>query len=148
MEKSSSLFITGFKKFFSFLTQEKNNNLPKWTESQIKKTQTIKKIVCGSRPHFLVWKKPNKLEFYQKDKEKRKYQLPKNERIKDIDSSNETSLILTESGKVWSLANGNHFKEVPLLDADQSTFEKIRYVTFFEEKKLFVDSLSMGAYSG
>ncbi|KAJ3425992.1 btk-binding protein-related [Anaeramoeba flamelloides] len=145
MSKSSSVYLTGPKKDFKFITkEEKNNNLPKWSESKIKKTQTIKKLVCGSRFHFLVWKKPNKLEFYEKDNKKREHQLPKNERIKDIASSHQTYLILTESGKVWSLAKSNFYKEVPLLDADQSTFEKIRYVTFFEEKKLFVNSLKMG----
>ncbi|KAJ3425855.1 hypothetical protein M0812_28301 [Anaeramoeba flamelloides] len=107
MTNSSSLYLTGLRGNFSFLTQEKNNNLPKWTKSSIKKTQTIKKLVY-------------------------------------IISSGLTSLILTESGKVWSLANRNRFKEVPLLDADQSTFEKIRPVTFFEEKKLFVNSIAMG----
>ncbi|KAJ6247575.1 btk-binding protein-related [Anaeramoeba flamelloides] len=148
MSNSSSLYITGPRRSFSFIvTQKKKNNLPKWTESSIKKTQTIKKIACGRRFHFLVWKKPNKLEFYQEDKEKRKYQLPKNETIKDIVSSCETYQILTESGKVWSLADDNRFKEVPLLDGDQSTFEKIRPVTFFEEKKLFVNSLVMGRAS-
>ncbi|KAJ3426001.1 hypothetical protein M0812_28448 [Anaeramoeba flamelloides] len=86
MSKSSSLYLTG-QKDFKFVTQEKNNNLPKWTESNLKKTQTIKKFVCGNQYHFLVWKKPNKLEFYQKDKKKRKYQLPKNETTKDIASS-------------------------------------------------------------
>ncbi|KAJ6241389.1 hypothetical protein M0813_23176 [Anaeramoeba flamelloides] len=146
MTNSSSLYLTGLRGNFSFLTQEKNNNLPKWTESSIKKTHTIKKIVCGNQPHCLVWKKPNKLEFYQKDNKKRKYQLPKNETIKDIVSSCLTYLILTESGKVWSLANRNRFKEVPLLDADQSTFEKIRPVTFFEEKKLFVNSIANGLW--
>ncbi|KAJ6254980.1 btk-binding protein-related [Anaeramoeba flamelloides] len=145
MSKPSSVYLTGPKKDFKFITkEEKNNNLPKWTESNLKKTQTIKKLVCGSRFHFLVWKKPNKLEFYEKDNEKRKYQLPKNERIKDIASSHQTYQILTESGKVWSLAKSNHYREVPLLDADQSTFEKIRPVTFFEEKKLFVNSVAMG----
>ncbi|KAJ6230945.1 btk-binding protein-related [Anaeramoeba flamelloides] len=148
MSKLSSVYLTGSKYDFSFITQEKKNKLPKWTESKIKKTRTIKKIVCGTRPNFLVWKKPNKLEFYEKDNQKRKYQLPKNETIKDIVSSCQTYLILTESGKVWSLTNKNSFKEVPLLDADQSTFEKIRPVTFFEEKKLFVNSIVMGEFSG
>ncbi|KAJ3426019.1 hypothetical protein M0812_28466 [Anaeramoeba flamelloides] len=115
---------------------------------QIKKTQRIKKLVSGNRPHFLVWKKPNKLEFYQRGNKKKKYQLPKNETIKDIVSGFKTYLILTESGKVWSLADSNEYKEVPLLDADQSTFEKIRPVTFFEEKKLFVNSIVMGSTSG
>ncbi|KAJ6236998.1 btk-binding protein-related [Anaeramoeba flamelloides] len=148
MSNSSSLFLTG-KKVFNFITQEeKTDSLSKWSESNLKKTQRIKKIVCGTGPHFLVWKKPNKLEFYQKDNKKRKYQLPKNETIKDIVSSYYTYLILTESGKVWSLANSNRYKEVPLLDADQSTFEEIRPVTFFEEKKLFVNSLAMGSASG
>ncbi|KAJ6242285.1 hypothetical protein M0813_22727 [Anaeramoeba flamelloides] len=90
-------------------------------------------IVSGNRSLFLVWKKPNKLEFYQEDKEKRKYQLPKKEKIKDIVSSFQTYQILTESGKIWSLANKNRNKEVALLDAGQSTFEEIRSVTFFEE---------------
>ncbi|KAJ6230951.1 claret [Anaeramoeba flamelloides] len=143
MSNSSSLYLTG-KKEFNFVTQEKNNSLLKWTESQIKKTQTIKKLVCGDGLHFLVWKKPNKLELYEKDNKKRKYQLPKNETIKDIASSRYTYLILTESGKVWSLAKSNRYKVVPLLDADQSTFEEIRPVTFFEEKKLFVNSVVMG----
>ncbi|KAJ6250303.1 putative e3 ubiquitin-protein ligase herc6 [Anaeramoeba flamelloides] len=148
---SSSLYITGPKDETSFniFTQEKNNNsLSKWTKSNLKKTQTIKKLVIGGGYYFLVWKKPNKLEFYEKGNKKRKYQLPKNETIKDIVSSFKTFQILTESGKVWSLAKSNRFKEVPLLDADQSTFEKIRPVTFFEEKKLFVNSVIMGYDSG
>ncbi|KAJ6250321.1 btk-binding protein-related [Anaeramoeba flamelloides] len=148
MSNSPSLYLTGSRRDFSFFTQKKKNNLPKWTKSSIKKTQTIKKLICGGKTDFLVWKKPNKLEFYKKKKKKRKYQLPKNERIKDIVSSSETYLILTESGKVWSLANKNLFKAVPLLDADQSTFEEIRPVTFFEEKKLFVNSVVMGIGSG
>ncbi|KAJ6254982.1 btk-binding protein-related [Anaeramoeba flamelloides] len=147
MSKSSSVYLYG-KKGFSFVIQEEKNNLPKWTESNLKKTQTIKKLVCGGGFHFLVWKKPNKLEFYEKGNKKRKYQLPKNETIKDIASSHHTYQILTESGKVWSLADKNHSNEVPLLDADQSTFEKIRPVTFFEEKKLFVNSLVMSSGSG
>ncbi|KAJ6239099.1 hypothetical protein M0813_25461 [Anaeramoeba flamelloides] len=112
-----------------------------------KKKPKQKSSICGGKTDFLVWKKPNKLGFIKK-KKKRKYQLPKNETIKDIVSSSETYLILTESGKVWSLANKNLFKEVPLVDADQSTFEKIRPVTFFEEKKLFVNSVAMGIGSG
>ncbi|KAJ6254774.1 btk-binding protein-related [Anaeramoeba flamelloides] len=149
MTNSSSVYLYGRIGCFGFVTkEEKNNSLPKWTESNLKKTQTIKKIVCGSRPRFLVWKKPNKLELYEDGKKKRKYQLPKNETIKDIVSSSQTYLILTESGKVWSLADNNRYKVVPLLDADQSTFEEIRYVTFFEEKKLFVNSVVMGYASG
>ncbi|KAJ6240664.1 btk-binding protein-related [Anaeramoeba flamelloides] len=148
MSKSSSIYLTG-SKIFNFISKEKNSKLPRWSESKIKKTQTIKKIVCGEDPHFLVWKKPNKLELYQLgDEKKRKYILPKKETIKDICSGRYTYLILTESGKVWSLANRNEDKEVPLLDADQSSLEKIRPVTFFQEKKLFVNSLIMGAYSG
>ncbi|KAJ6230949.1 hypothetical protein M0813_06276 [Anaeramoeba flamelloides] len=100
MSNSSSVYLCGSQETsFNFVTQEKKNNLPKWTESQIKKTQTIKKIVCGKSSYFLVWKKPNKLEFYKKDNKKRKYQLPKNEIIKDIVSSFKTFLILTESGR-------------------------------------------------
>ncbi|KAJ3437475.1 hypothetical protein M0812_16638 [Anaeramoeba flamelloides] len=147
MSKGSSLYLTGLKDF-SFVTKEKNNKLPKWTESKIKKTQTIKKIVCGKEPNFLVWKNPNKLELYEDGRKKKKYQLLKNEKIKDIDSSCYNYLILTESGKVWSLAESNDYKEVPLLDADQSTFEKLRPVSFFEEKKLFVNSVVMGLCSG
>ncbi|KAJ3426007.1 hypothetical protein M0812_28454 [Anaeramoeba flamelloides] len=93
---------------FNIFTQEKNNNsLSKWTKSNLKKTQTIKKLASGDNTDFLVWKKPNKLEFYQEDNKKRKYQLPKNETIKDIVSSRYNYQILTESGKVWSLANSN-----------------------------------------
>ncbi|KAJ6252332.1 btk-binding protein-related [Anaeramoeba flamelloides] len=149
MSNSSSLYLTGSIYYFRSIAQ-KNNNLPQWTKSQIKKTQTIKKIICGSSfpPNFLVWKKPNKLEFYQEDMEKRKYQLPKNETIKDIVSNYFTYQILTESGKVWSLSDKNHFVEVPFLGANQSTFEKISPVTFFEEKKLFVNSIVMGEASG
>ncbi|KAJ3426017.1 hypothetical protein M0812_28464 [Anaeramoeba flamelloides] len=135
---------------FGFVTQEEENkdNFPNWTKSNLKKTQTIKKIVSSGRLNFLFWKKPNKLEFYQKEKKKRKYQLPKNETIKDIASGHVTYLILSESGKVWSLSAKNHFVEVPFLDVDQSTFEEIRPVTFFEEKKLFVNSVMMGYVSG
>ncbi|KAJ6231655.1 btk-binding protein-related [Anaeramoeba flamelloides] len=145
MCESSSLYLSGLKNF-SFVSKKKkkSNKLPKWTETNLKKTRTIKKIVCGGGYHFLVWKKPNKLEFYQENKKKRKYQLPKQETIKDIVSSHYTYQILTESGKVWSLADGNPKNVVPLLDADQSTLEEIRPVSFFEEKKLFVNSVIMG----
>ncbi|KAJ6233645.1 btk-binding protein-related [Anaeramoeba flamelloides] len=147
MSKKSSVYLTGLKDFH-FFTKEKNNKLPRWSESNLKKTQTIKKIVC-SCDHFLVWKKSNKLEFYEDGrKKKREYQLPKNEKIQDIVSGLSNYLILTESGKVWSLANGKDYNEVPLLDADQSTFEKLRPVSFFEEKKLFVNSLIKGYCSG
>ncbi|KAJ6236980.1 btk-binding protein-related [Anaeramoeba flamelloides] len=147
--KNNNSFLKIVLKVSVSLLKKKNNNLPKWSESNLKKTQTIKKIVCSGRHNFLVWKKPNKLEFYhQKEKKKRKYQLPKNETIKDIASSYFSYQNLTESGKVWSLANSNCNKEVPLLDADQSTFEEIRPVTFFEEKKLFVNSVIMGVASG
>ncbi|KAJ3442587.1 hypothetical protein M0812_12325 [Anaeramoeba flamelloides] len=64
-----------------------------------------------------------------------------------ISSSYQTYQILTESGKIWSLANKNRHKEVALLDAGQSTFEEIRPVTFFEELKLFVNSLAIGSTS-
>ncbi|KAJ6236978.1 btk-binding protein-related [Anaeramoeba flamelloides] len=148
MSNSSSLFVNG-KGGFCFVTQENKDKFPNWTKSRIKKTQTIKKIVSSGGSRFLVWKKPNKLEFYHEEyKKKKKYQLPKNETIKDIASSCLTYLILSESGKVWSLADSNHYKVVPLLDADQSTFEKIRPVTFFEEKKLFVNSVAMSKFSG
>ncbi|KAJ3437478.1 hypothetical protein M0812_16641 [Anaeramoeba flamelloides] len=146
MSKGSSLYLTGHKDYH-FFTKEKNNKLPRWSESNLKKTQTIKKIVCVHDPHFFVWKKPNKLEFYQLGDERKKYQLPKNERIKDIVSGHLNYLILTESGKVWSLAEGNDNTDVPLLDADQSTFEKLRPVSFFEEKELFVNSVIMGICS-
>ncbi|KAJ6230946.1 speckle-type poz protein [Anaeramoeba flamelloides] len=72
----------------------------------------------------------------------------KRKRIKIV-SSHETYLILTESGKACSLADKNPLSSVvPLLDADQSTFEKIRPVTLIEEKKLFVNSVAMGIGSG
>ncbi|KAJ6230682.1 hypothetical protein M0813_06470 [Anaeramoeba flamelloides] len=147
MSKLSSLYLAGPKYYYKNIVKDKNN-LPKWTETKIKKTQTIKKIVCGDSFHFLVWKKPNTLELCHKYLKKKEYQLPKNETIKDIASGNRTYQILTESGKVWSLANRNEDKEVPLLDADKSNFEKIRPVTFFEEEKLFVNSLIMGRASG
>ncbi|KAJ3437482.1 hypothetical protein M0812_16645 [Anaeramoeba flamelloides] len=147
MSKDSSVYLTGLKDFH-FFTKEKNNKLPRWSESKIKKTHTIKKIVCSGGFHFLVWKNPNKLEFYEDCRKKKKYQLPKNETIKDIVSDQSNYLILTESGKVCSLDDGIDNKEMPLLDADQSTFEKLRPVSFFEEKKLFVNSVIMGYCSG
>ncbi|KAJ6251323.1 btk-binding protein-related [Anaeramoeba flamelloides] len=132
--------------FSKSLPKKKRTTInPNGPKAKTKKPKQSKRsFVAGKNLHCLVWKKPSKLEFYQEYKEKRKYQLPKNERIKDIVSSLYTYQILIELGKVWSLAgNENSYKEVPLLDADQSTFEKIRPVTFFEEKKLFVDSLIM-----
>ncbi|KAJ3437308.1 btk-binding protein-related [Anaeramoeba flamelloides] len=144
MENKSSVYLSGEISNFGFITKQKNNNLAIWTEVNLKKTETIKKIVvAGEGKNFLVWKKPNKLEFYQKGKKRREYQLPKNERIKDIDSSLLTYQILTESGKIWSLADRDDYHEVPLRNANKSTFEKIRPITFFEKKKLFVNSLAM-----
>ncbi|KAJ3440914.1 btk-binding protein-related [Anaeramoeba flamelloides] len=113
MTNSSSVYLYGRIECFGFVTkEEKNNNLPKWTESNLKKTQTIKKIVSRADHVFLFGKSQTKWR------------------------------------KVWSLADSNRYKVVPLLDADQSTFEEIRYVTFFEEKKLFVNSVVMGYASG
>ncbi|KAJ6241952.1 btk-binding protein-related [Anaeramoeba flamelloides] len=145
MENNTSLYFLGVPEF-GYIAKDQSN-LPGWCETKIKNTQTIKKIVAGVGKNFLVWKNPNKLEFYEKDKEIKKYKLPNNEQIKDIDATYQTYQILTQSGKVWSLASMNQYMEVPILDADKSTFEEIRPVTFFTEKNLFVNEFIMGSCS-
>ncbi|KAJ3451027.1 hypothetical protein M0812_07224 [Anaeramoeba flamelloides] len=135
---------------FSFLTSKSKSKLPNWSPlTSIDELERIKKIVVCHKANCLVWKNPNKLEFYQKDKEKTEFQLPKKERIKDIVSGDETYLILTRSGKVFSLADKlknslfDFTSSVPLKDPEKSTFGSIRFVDFFEKNNLLVDSIAM-----
>ncbi|KAJ3452956.1 regulator of chromosome condensation [Anaeramoeba flamelloides] len=148
-------------KTFKFLIDEKNEpNLPHFTPiSKITNQQQVKKIVSGIRWNLncLVWKGKNQLELYQSkgwqepnDFTLKKY-LIKNEIIKDIQAGQRTYLILTQSGKVYSLADskkGTHC-EIPLADPEKSNLDEIRPVPFFNdiENNRKVKSIAMTGWS-
>ncbi|KAJ6250842.1 btk-binding protein-related [Anaeramoeba flamelloides] len=95
--------------------------------------------------HFLVWYGLNKLQLILKNAYTINYEL-ENEEIIDIVSSCNTYFILTKSKNLYSLAKGSSMKshkKIPFADPQKSTFEKLRKVTFFEEKNLVLKEVTM-----
>ncbi|KAJ6245132.1 btb/poz domain-containing protein [Anaeramoeba flamelloides] len=80
---------------------------------------------------------------------KSKFFTIENEEIKDIQSGHSTYLILTKSGKVFSLSGNCAYCEIPLSDPKSSTFEKIRPVPFFNKKEnnRKVETFAMAGWS-
>ncbi|KAJ6228489.1 hypothetical protein M0813_08840 [Anaeramoeba flamelloides] len=108
-----------------------------WTPlSKIKNANKVRKIVSDYNQNCLIWKGINNLEFYQPNN-KPKFFTIENEEIKDIQSGYSTYLILTKSGNVFSLARNRNctYCEIPLFKPQDSTFELIRPVPFFNKKK-------------
>ncbi|KAJ6254478.1 hypothetical protein M0813_12439 [Anaeramoeba flamelloides] len=130
----------------SFVVTQTNtvqNNLPKFTKLNIQKP---KKIVMGCFGHFLVWYGMNKLQLFLKNANTIDYEL-ENEQIIDIVSGCETYFILTKSKNLYSLAKGSSndsHQKIPFKDPNKSTLEKLRKVTFFEEKNLVIKQVAMG----
>ncbi|KAJ6229988.1 hypothetical protein M0813_07209 [Anaeramoeba flamelloides] len=121
------------------------SKLPLWSEvDKIEEPELVKKVAM-TLDCFLVWKITGLLQLYQSTKNKFfSYKLPNNETIKDIQAGYQSFLILTECGKVYSIAQLNNLKEIPLSDPNLSKWNLIRHVSFFEENNLFVESITMG----
>ncbi|KAJ6245136.1 hypothetical protein M0813_20585 [Anaeramoeba flamelloides] len=131
------------------LINQNENKCPRWTPlSKIKNASKVRKIVSGNNPNCLIWKGTNNLEFHQTNNQIKFFTI-ENEEIKDIQSGYSTYLILTKSGKVFSLAQNCSYCEVPLSDPESSTFEKIRPVPFFNKKEnnRKVDTFAMVGWS-
>ncbi|KAJ3436100.1 hypothetical protein M0812_18146 [Anaeramoeba flamelloides] len=117
------------------LINQNENKSPRWTPlSKIKNANKVRKIVSGYNHNCLIWKGINNLEFHRANSEPKFFTI-ENEEIKDIQSGNQTYLILTKSGKVFSLAQDFCYCEVPLSDPQSSNYEKIRPVPFFNKKE-------------
>ncbi|KAJ3452816.1 hypothetical protein M0812_04593 [Anaeramoeba flamelloides] len=155
-QRYSNIYCIDTESKFQFLYSSENKenketkrpNVHKVTK--IKNPETVRKIVAGNSQNCLVWKENNTLEFYQQNQEKNSYTLD-NEEIKDIHSGYETYLILTQSGKVFSLASiskSSHC-EIPLNDPDNSSWKQIRPVPFFNDEKnnRKVQSITMVGWS-
>ncbi|KAJ3430703.1 btk-binding protein-related [Anaeramoeba flamelloides] len=144
----SHLVYVGGKQSFEFLVD--NSQLPKWTPlSKIKNPQNVRKIVTGLKNYSLVWIGANKLQFHQ-SQGTTKYEI-EGEEIKDIQAGSQTYLILTKSGKVFSLASRSvsRFCEIPLESSNSSTWNRVRSVPFFNDEKnnRKVKSIAMVGYS-
>ncbi|KAJ6250368.1 btk-binding protein-related [Anaeramoeba flamelloides] len=172
----SKIFLSGSKRSLKYLLdpqEERKHSLPNWTSAtKIQNQQKIKKILINgnamiNRSHHsdfncLVWKGTNKLEFHTSSfdssrksnkKQKKKFRM-ENERIKEIQCGISTFLILTETGKVFSLAEYNkrgksYPTHIPLQDFRKSTFNKIRPIPFFnkDQNNRKVKSIAMTSYS-
>ncbi|KAJ6251386.1 btk-binding protein-related [Anaeramoeba flamelloides] len=145
----SNIYYCGNKGFNFLTTQRPTPN--KWNDpTTIKHPHKIIKVVGGQRD-ILVLKFNNSVEHYTGSKEMKKFTI-KNEQIKDIYSGYFTFLILTKSGKVYSLAEYRDIDynfdyvdvEIPFKDPEKSSFEELRKVTFFEDNQLVVKSIAMG----
>ncbi|KAJ6245135.1 btk-binding protein-related [Anaeramoeba flamelloides] len=150
-QTNTQIFCSGkIHKSLNHLFYQNEYKCPRWTPlSKIKNANKVRKIVSGNRPNCLIWKGTNNLEFHQANNEPKSFTI-ENEEIKDIQSGYSTYLILTKSGKVFSLAPQNcSYCEVPLSDPESSTFEKIRPVPFFNKKEnnRKVDTFAMVGWS-
>ncbi|KAJ6250054.1 hypothetical protein M0813_16426 [Anaeramoeba flamelloides] len=137
-QTNTQIFFSGKRNYsVTHLTKQNENKCPRWTPlSKIKNANKVRKIVSGNRHNCLVWKGINNLEFHEAmtSYQKKSFTI-ENEEIKDIQSGYQTYLILTKSGKVFSLAQDFFSCEVPLSDPESSNYEKIRPVPFFNKKE-------------
>ncbi|KAJ3443852.1 hypothetical protein M0812_09697 [Anaeramoeba flamelloides] len=150
----SSIFVSGKPSYATFLVDSNQSKLPQWSPintSVIENQTEVKKIVAGSSSNksCLIWRGTNQLEFYKEDI-KHKYKI-ENEEIKDIQSGYSTFLILTVSGKIYSLADRYKCShcEIPLTDLSQSNWKQVVPVPFFNEKEndRLVESFAMVGWS-
>ncbi|KAJ3426701.1 regulator of chromosome condensation [Anaeramoeba flamelloides] len=124
---------------YNFLNPN-SSKLPNWLPVlTIKKPR---KIVGGESTHILVWYGNNQLELHHSTLGIKKYEL-ENEQIKDIITGAELYLILTKSGRVYSLTDKYTYHENPLSHPEQSTFQKPRLCDLLTDLNLFVESIAM-----
>ncbi|KAJ6226444.1 btb/poz domain-containing protein [Anaeramoeba flamelloides] len=134
------IYVSGSPNDLSFLVDPNQSNLPHFSlVTKIKGIHQIKKIVIGScwqEPNLLVWKTKSLLELYQKDKPTKQFTI-ENDSIKEVQSGFSNYLILTKSGKVYSLADSKNCirNEIPFTDPKKSTFNELRPVIFSNEKE-------------
>ncbi|KAJ6251762.1 regulator of chromosome condensation [Anaeramoeba flamelloides] len=140
-QNSSKIFISCIKqKFVPFLVDQGLSKLPDWANvTHIEKLHKVKKILVNGilSSNCLIWKGKNTLEFYQTTKEMKRFQIT-DEEIIDIQCGFSTFLILTKSGKVFSLAHfgqKNWRENIPLPDPENSCWEEIRAIPFFNDEK-------------
>ncbi|KAJ6239084.1 regulator of chromosome condensation [Anaeramoeba flamelloides] len=137
-------FVSG-RKFFNNVLVESNSKLPFWSPAtKLENPDKIQQIICDHKQRVLVLTGNNGLELYAKGKKVRKFTI-KNETIKNIQCGLFSFLVLTKSGKVWSLGKAKPSKEIPLEDFQNSTMDSLRHVPFFTEKNLFVEKIIMGS---
>ncbi|KAJ3441077.1 btk-binding protein-related [Anaeramoeba flamelloides] len=152
-----NIYVCGYldKEETEFLLNGKSN-LPNWTLLNTVNQKGAKIIRYGFHIEFtniLLCRSDDTLEFsnmVRKTKNFKKiFKIP-NEKIKNIEACHGIYLILTKSGKVYSLAQfeENDYDdeidiEIPFEDLEKSTFDEIRHVSFFEENDLNVQSIIM-----
>ncbi|KAJ3444345.1 btk-binding protein-related [Anaeramoeba flamelloides] len=157
------IYFSGPNYLKFLLEDQKESRLPNWTQlSKIPEIKAIKKIVIvdeySVNPHCLVWKAFNKLELYFSNGTIKYHELNKKEQIKDVQSGEKFYFILTKCGKVYSLASAKNEEkqmafdeedliEIPLSDPQKCSFDELRLVTFFQEKNLFVESITIGSFT-
>ncbi|KAJ3447295.1 btk-binding protein-related [Anaeramoeba flamelloides] len=136
-ENNSKIYMGGKRNHTSYLSKESQGNQAWLRTTLIDEPNEVRKIVSGNNINCLVWKGINKLDFYQQNIKSKKSYTVENEEIKDIHSGYATYLILTKSGKVYSLADSkkSNYCEIPLTDPNKSNYNEIRSVPFFNDEK-------------
>ncbi|KAJ6249884.1 btk-binding protein-related [Anaeramoeba flamelloides] len=139
-QKESKIFVSG-SLLSCLVDNDKEFELPNFTPiTKLTNPDRLKKIVAWFAHRCLIWKGKNELEFIEESNKseiaRNKFTIEKEE-IKDIQSGKRSYLILTQSGKVFSLADYEHCVdyEIPISDDENSTWEEIRPVPFFNEKE-------------
>ncbi|KAJ3433721.1 regulator of chromosome condensation [Anaeramoeba flamelloides] len=146
---NNQIYFSGKKDLYQHLSSDPSL-LPHWCEiNYIFKPPKIKKLIAN-KIGFLFLKNNNQIEFFQKNHKKNTFNtFLFDEEVVDIVCGTRSFLILTESGKVFSLAGfkttNYQWKNIaiPLSDPENSSFREIRLVSFFTENNLFVKSIVM-----
>ncbi|KAJ3442101.1 btk-binding protein-related [Anaeramoeba flamelloides] len=151
--------------YMAFLFDRKDESYRKYEwgpvlSSKIRNQQQIKKITSGDEyemvDEFLVLYNSNKIDFYSGKSRNNSQMIQtkqfeiENEEIEDLQAGSLSFLILTKSGKVYSFADSKRrydYEDIPFQDPENSTYDKIRIVPFFQKNNLFVKSIVMNAYS-
>ncbi|KAJ3425873.1 regulator of chromosome condensation [Anaeramoeba flamelloides] len=141
IEPACNIYLSYIHDEYKKLLPSTNNTKNFWLP--VKKYKSVRRIISDHVDNVIFLTTQNEFELVQKGKQPRKFQI-ENEEIKDIKCGLWTFLILTRSGKVYSLGSKNEYCELPFEDPENSTWEKLRYVKFFEDENLFVESIEMG----
>ncbi|KAJ3440383.1 regulator of chromosome condensation [Anaeramoeba flamelloides] len=135
-----------------------DNNLP--YISPLTKITNIKKIVMNKRKEILILKTNNEIQLKTivGEKKVKKTYYSKKEEIIDIQAGHKYFLLLSKSGKVFSLAETKYLskgsywqrikrvdKNVPLIHPEQSTWNQLRSVNFFLQNNLIIKSIWLSA---
>ncbi|KAJ6253573.1 hypothetical protein M0813_12986 [Anaeramoeba flamelloides] len=101
------------------------------------------KQICGGCSIITILESENKISVYE-DNSKKSFTF-ENETVIKIAHSYFNSLVLTQSGKVYSIGVGNNYKQLPFENTSMIKNDKSYLIDFFEKQKIFIIDINCGS---